>query len=1310
MSEKHFVVQGATCKCDYGASPDKLKISSNDRDYINDGSGDAKPIASTKDIGQPLEAKTFGRCNKVNSACNVNITKWDSFYNKITLTNGGKILTEDSKATCAVSGNPCITIINHGQVAQVTSAHFDNVEVSTMAALNPMAAPPDNKLQIPKVKSIEGKVAAAGTAVQSGKKVPELVTRVDEDVTFKVKEYFNPGNADKAKVSWKVFKGFGFSETGTLVFETIGPDFKMNFDAVGSYRVMAYGADAKGDPTCSIDVTVAVNKLKNEFSMDGLLGHFVKDQYRVRRGMNVTVSAVYEIDPPTAEEKQLVSMQVTDMAGNVIASGADKVTFKVDNSAATYIVTAKMGEQVVTKEMKSEANGVVAVTNNQNTTVIRPRTTMTFQVSKMTYTTQPEDFEVGQIKWQLNGRDVGTGKSITLDGNQYFTNPGNYVVEAYVSVADAWNAKKNAPAASDQADDWRFEVALNTITDIKEENNTKNWIVGKKYNVVATTRMPYDASKDGPFTWSPALGKGDKISGVYAAQKGKSSVTATLGASTKTLEVNADFAKIDAWYFGDKEGNYKAKAGWNEALKMIIKSANAANEEVELHILEANKHSAPNYIAGPKKGRFDANGVLSIDVNTNDLKSKLSELWFEGDEYDVFFVMLPTQSGLQFDGVKKVTCNGKEYIFPAKESNMRGSETGKYVYISKRPEVVDVKYFESGGNLAYRVYQYGEKIDIKIQTRNLAGKELTIEFWDNRYKLPDEKMKVEKKIKPDNTELVTLQLDTNELKHASKARNDGYSAFYLVIKSAEAKTFMYPKEVTDDGQHFPNQVYFFQHLKMSDAHAGEWSQLADKNAPAVLKNEPAQTAPTTTGCPNCADKVTADQLKKIFPQAKADDLTAIAANYTKYMKELGMDTCWNKAHFFAQVRGESGPGLDITEDENFNYWYVRLSRFKAFRTAEGKKKAKELGRQTEENVNGLDEEGEKKVANYAYGPTTDKGIELGNTEEGDGWKFRGMGPLQLTGRGNYKAANIYTKKEGGDIETTPELLRTDAKISLLASMAFWKIYKIPHVANKQKNEDVISVIVGADQSLPGGKTAYGVKKEAFKNTAEVFKVNECKYGETVPEKDCNRYKIDVDNFTVTYEYKNLASKQYRYEVIVDKKPVYTKYINSEEMKSTFRGNKVDIRLLPFPETGPNWGRFGTRDKGGDNYASPEMAAHLLGFFFCLPVKGYADTLYYNDISANDARNIGHSSHRVGVDVDIRYPGSPNTAGQVLWSQAAQAFPTTADFVAKLEFLLELATKWNYINNYTYKAGIKHSSGDYADVHQDHFHIGLKFSE
>ena len=55
----------------------------------------------------------------------------------------------------------------------------------------------------------------------------------------------------------------------------------------------------------------------------------------------------------------------------------------------------------------------------------------------------------------------------------------------------------------------------------------------------------------------------------------------------------------------------------------------------------------------------------------------------------------------------------------------------------------------------------------------------------------------------------------------------------------------------------------------------------------------------------------------------------------------------------------------------------------------------------------------EKLANYVYAKTD------GNSEEGDGWKYRGRGFLQHTGKNQYKAIAKYT---GVDVVSNPDLL------------------------------------------------------------------------------------------------------------------------------------------------------------------------------------------------------------------------------------------------------------------------------------------------
>lgn len=120
MGAKHIVVQGATCQCNFGATPDKLVVKSHNHETANDKAGTEKFIATHKELGATFEKNTFGPCQKQPipggyKTCEAVVAKWVGHYEKITLRNKGKVLIESSKATCPIGGPDCISIEKHGQ-------------------------------------------------------------------------------------------------------------------------------------------------------------------------------------------------------------------------------------------------------------------------------------------------------------------------------------------------------------------------------------------------------------------------------------------------------------------------------------------------------------------------------------------------------------------------------------------------------------------------------------------------------------------------------------------------------------------------------------------------------------------------------------------------------------------------------------------------------------------------------------------------------------------------------------------------------------------------------------------------------------------------------------------------------------------------------------------------------------------------------------------------------------------------------------------------------------------------------------------
>lgn len=162
-------------------------------------------------------------------------------------------------------------------------------------------------------------------------------------------------------------------------------------------------------------------------------------------------------------------------------------------------------------------------------------------------------------------------------------------------------------------------------------------------------------------------------------------------------------------------------------------------------------------------------------------------------------------------------------------------------------------------------------------------------------------------------------------------------------------------------------------------------------------------------------------IRKVCPRARASYLAAIEAGDGLF-KAAGITTPLRLAHFLAQICHESG-SLTI-EWESGNYKAARILEI----FGEGKHSAKVTPAEAERLAgNG------PALFERVYGLGNPRKKDLGNTEPGDGWRYRGGGLMQTTGRANYRRMG---QKCGVDFETHPELVLSAAH-ALKPALAEW---------------------------------------------------------------------------------------------------------------------------------------------------------------------------------------------------------------------------------------------------------------------------------
>ena len=202
-----------------------------------------------------------------------------------------------------------------------------------------------------------------------------------------------------------------------------------------------------------------------------------------------------------------------------------------------------------------------------------------------------------------------------------------------------------------------------------------------------------------------------------------------------------------------------------------------------------------------------------------------------------------------------------------------------------------------------------------------------------------------------------------------------------------------------------------------------------------------------------------EHLAKLIPGNKnVDDWhEALVAVMPKY----GINTERRAAHFISQCAHESNNFRSL--QENLNYSEKALNAvFGRYFGAPPKRNAAEYARNPEA------------IANYVYMDEFSK-YKMGNVNEGDGWRFRGRGLRQLTGRHNYTK---FGESIGITAEEAADYVATE-KGAVESACWFWDTNKLNSIAD---TDDVVKMT----KKINGGNIGLADRQARYAKAMEVF--------------------------------------------------------------------------------------------------------------------------------------------------------------------------------------------------------------------------------
>lgn len=171
-----------------------------------------------------------------------------------------------------------------------------------------------------------------------------------------------------------------------------------------------------------------------------------------------------------------------------------------------------------------------------------------------------------------------------------------------------------------------------------------------------------------------------------------------------------------------------------------------------------------------------------------------------------------------------------------------------------------------------------------------------------------------------------------------------------------------------------------------------------------------------------------------------------------------ISTPLRQAHFLAQTGHESAGFLKV--EEGLNYSENALTAMFGKRiTAE---QARAYGR------NAMHAANQKMIASIIYANRNGNG----DVNSGDGYRYRGRGLIQITGKANYES---LVKQLGADVVANPDLL-LGYRFAAMSAAAWWKNHGLNELADSDDVTRITRVINGGTNGLDDRKSRLSKSK------------------------------------------------------------------------------------------------------------------------------------------------------------------------------------------------------------------------------------------